>query len=129
MSKNKIVPYNPKLKVLARKLRNNSTISEIILWKNIKGKNYGYEFHRQVPIDEYIVDFYCHELNLVIEIDGNTHNYNFDNDEIRQKRLERYGIKVIRFNDIDVKQNITDVLRSIEYEISQMENKNKDFEE
>ncbi len=129
MSKNNIIPYNTRLKVLARNLRNNSTISEIILWKNIKGKNYGYEFHRQVPIDEYIVDFYCHELKLVIEIDGNTHDYNFDNDIIRQKRLESYGIKVIRFYDIDVKRNINDVLRSIEYEISQMENKNKVFEE
>ena len=71
----KIIPYNPKLKPLARKLRKNSTLSEILLWKQIKGKKLGCEFHRQVPINNYIVDFYCHELNLVIEIDGDSHNY------------------------------------------------------
>jgi len=68
-----IIPYNPKLKELARELRNNSTKSEIILWKELKGKFEGkYDFHRQKPLDNYIADFYCHELKLVIEIDGET---------------------------------------------------------
>ena len=52
MATNKIINYNPKLKALARELRNNSTLAEVLLWKNIKNKSYGYEFHRQVPIDE-----------------------------------------------------------------------------
>ena len=99
MPSNKIIPYNPRLKALARQLRKNSTLAEVLLWKNIKGKSYGYEFHRQVPIGEYIVDFFCHELNLAIEIDGNTHDYNYENDEQRQKKLESLGITFIRFSD------------------------------
>ena len=123
MSKNKIIPYNPKLKNLARKLRTNSTLSEVLLWQNIKGKSYGYEFHRQVPIDEFIVDFYCHELQLAIEIDGNTHDYNFDVDDNRQRRLESFGISFVRFSDYDVKRNINDVLRALEFVIMEIEGK------
>jgi len=121
MSTNKIIPCNPKLKNLARKLRTNSTLSEVLLWQNIKGKSYGYEFHRQVPINEFIVDFYCHELQLAIEIDGNTHDYNFEADENRQNRLESLGISFVRFCDYDVKRNINDVLRSLEFVIMEIE--------
>jgi len=121
MQKIKILPYNPKLKTLARQLRNNSTLSEVLFWKNIKGKSYGYEFHRQVPIDEFIVDFYCHELKLAIEIDGNTHDYNFDNDEKRQEKIESLGITFIRFRDIDVKRKMNDVFRALEITILDIE--------
>lgn len=124
MLKNNIISYNPKLKELARKLRKNSTLAEVLLWQNIKGKSYGYEFHRQVPVNEFIVDFYCHELHLAIEIDGYTHDYNFDQDENRQKKLERLGIIFIRFSDNDVKRNIADVLRALEFVISEIEEKN-----
>jgi very-short-patch-repair endonuclease len=123
MSQNKLIPYNPKLKNLARQLRKNSTLAEVLLWQNIKGKGYGYEFHRQVPIDEFIVDFYCHELRLAIEIDGNTHDYNYNKDEERQKILEGFGISFLRFGDQDVKHNINDVLRAIEISILEIEGK------
>ncbi len=56
------------IKQLTRNLRNNSALSEVLLWRQIKGKKLGYEFHRQVPTDEFIVDFYCHELMLGVEI-------------------------------------------------------------
>jgi very-short-patch-repair endonuclease len=125
MSKNIIIPYNPKLRSLARQLRNNSTLSEVLLWKNIKGKSFDYEFHRQVPLFDFIVDFYCHELNLAIEIDGNTHDYNYDHDEYRQKTLENIGIKFIRFSDNEVKRNINDVLRALEYKIREIEKDKK----
>jgi very-short-patch-repair endonuclease len=95
MTQNKIIPYNPKLKELARELRKNSTLSEVILWNEIKKKASGYEFHRQVPIDEYIIDFFCHELLLAIEIDGSTHDYKYDYDIYRQSRLEKYGIRKV----------------------------------
>jgi very-short-patch-repair endonuclease len=117
MKKNNIIPYNPNLKSLARDLRNNSTKSEIILWNKIKKKSLGVEFHRQVPIDEYIVDFYCHELMLAIEIDGVTHHYNFEKDDTRQKKLESFGIRVIRFDDKDVRFALNDVLRALEITI------------
>jgi very-short-patch-repair endonuclease len=84
MAKNVIIPYDPRLKQFARYLRNNSTLSEILLWKQIKNKALGIEFHRQVPIDEFIVDFYCHELMLAIEIDGISHDFKYENDLRRQ---------------------------------------------
>jgi very-short-patch-repair endonuclease len=123
--KNKIIPYNPDLKVLARKLRSNSTLSEVLLWQKIKDRTFGYEFHRQVPIDEYIVDFYCHELHLAIEIDGNTHDYNYENDQERQQRLEGFGIRFLRVSDQNVKQNMNDVLRALGAIISEIENGRK----
>ena len=58
--KRKIIPYNPKLKDLAKELRQNMTLSEILLWKKLRNKQmFGYDFDRQRPIDEYIIDFYC----------------------------------------------------------------------
>jgi len=122
MSKNKIIGYNPKLKSLARKLRKNSTLAEILLWMNIKNRALGYEFHRQVPMDKFIVDFYCHELNLVIEIDGYTHDYNFVKDTLRQTRLESFGHVVVRFTDADIKKSMNDVIRSLQVIISEIEN-------
>lgn len=85
--KRKIIPYKPYLKQLARNLRNNSTVSEIILWKYLQGKQMkGYDFHRQKPLGNYIVDFYCNELMLAIEIDGDSHDNDkaFEDDIFRQ---------------------------------------------
>jgi very-short-patch-repair endonuclease len=100
MKHRKIIPYNPKLKQLARNLRNNSSKSEIILWMRLKGKQMkGYDFHRQKPLDNYIADFFCHELMLAIEIDGYSHLL----DEVqikdakKEKRLNELGIRVLRF--------------------------------
>ena len=90
---------------------------------NIKNKTLGYEFHRQIPIDEFIVDFYCHELSLAIEVDGSKHDYNFVNDESRQEKLEKLGVFVLRFSDEDVKKFMNDVLRSIQFVIMEIENK------
>lgn len=118
--KNKIIPYNPKLKELARTLRNNSTLSEVLLWKNIKGKALGVEFHRQVPILEYIVDFYCHELRLAIEIDGEIHEYQYLEDAQRQGETEKYGVTFLRFQNIDIKYNMFSVLMIIEEKIKEL---------
>jgi len=72
----KPIPYNPNLKQLARKLRNDSTLGEILLWKELNNKQfYSYDFHRQKPLLNYIADFYCYELALVIEIDGRYHTH------------------------------------------------------
>jgi very-short-patch-repair endonuclease len=111
--KNKIIPYNPKLKEFAKELRKNSTLSEVLLWLKIKGKVMGVEFHRQVPIDNFIVDFYCHELMLAIEIDGSSHDEKQDYDQNRQLILENLGVKFIRFSDIDVKQKMGWVLEEL----------------
>ena len=121
---NKIIPYNPALKELARKLRKNSTLSEVLLWQQIKNKSLGFEFHRQVPIDNYIVDFYCHELMLCIEIDGNSHEIEsvIENDIKRQEKLEGLGVRFIRFNDKDVKKDIQNVIRAIAGRIEELKN-------
>jgi very-short-patch-repair endonuclease len=111
----KIIPYNPKLKELARRLRKNSTFSEVLLWEQIKNRKLmGCRFLRQKPIDNYIVDFFCPELMLAIEVDGITHDKKaaFDND--RQDRLESLGVKFLRFLDIDIKTNLQGVLSIIQ---------------
>lgn len=103
------------LKQLARNLRNNSTLSEVLLWQHLKGKQcLGYDFHRQKPLDNYIIDFYCCELLLAIEIDGDSHDLKQDEDKKRQQRLESLGIRFLRFRDIDVKKNMEGVLLVIE---------------
>ena len=94
---------------MARKLRNESTLAEVLLWCELRNKQIlGFQFHRQVPMLNYIVDFYCHELQLAIEIDGESHLIELiaTNDANRQKCLEAEGVKFLRFDDIDVKRNI-----------------------
>jgi very-short-patch-repair endonuclease len=116
MPKNPIILYNPKLKQLARELRNNPTYSEKILWQGLRRKQLGCEFHRQVPIDEYIIDFYCHELRLAIEIDGISHDSLFAKrrDVKRQQILENLGVKFLRFTDDEVLENPNKVIGEIE---------------
>jgi len=116
----KIIPYNPKLKVLARKLRNDMTFGEVLLWNELKNDMlWGFDFDRQRCIDNYIVDFYCKNLMLAIEIDGMSHNHEeaFAKDEIRQKRLEDLGVIFLRFTEAEVKYDIANVLRCIETKI------------
>ena len=113
--KRKIIPYNPELKDLAKELRRNMTLSEVLLWNELKQKQIlGCDFDRQRPIGNFIVDFYCKELSLAIEIDGDTHIYRYDYDDERQRSLEKLGIRFLRFEDIEVKKNMNNVLRVIE---------------
>ena len=124
MAKRKIIPYNPKLKDFAKELRNNSTKSEIILWLKLKGKQmYGYDFHRQKPIDNYILDFFCYELMLGIEVDGYSHEFLevFNKDGLKEKRMNELGISVLRFSDFEVLNDMENVLRAIEFYIEEYE--------
>ena len=86
----------------------------------IKNKALGVQFHRQVPIKEYIVDFYCNELMLAIEIDGDSHLYKYDYDQKRQGELELLGITFLRFSDFDVKQNMFSVALALEHVVFEM---------
>ena len=109
------VHYNPRLKELARALRNSSTLSEVLLWNHLKCKQMrGYDFHRQKPIDNYIVDFFCPRLRLIIEIDGQSHAFKGKEDEKRKNCLELLGFYILRFDDLDVKKNMEGVLAAIE---------------
>lgn len=118
----KIIPYNPELLSFAKKLRNNMTLGEVALWRELKGKKLGFSFSRQIPIDQYIVDFYCKDLELAIEVDGSIHfeEEQQEKDGLRQKRLESLGVRFIRFSDLDVKENLSWVLDQIKEEIDNM---------
>jgi very-short-patch-repair endonuclease len=73
----------------------------------------GYDFHRQKPIGNHIVDFFCNELLLAIEVDGSSHDSRFDEDQIRQEALEYRGLSFLRFDDAWVREDIEMVLRTI----------------
>ena len=120
----KIIPYNPKLKELARQLRNNSTFTEILLWQKLKRKQmYGYDFHRQKPINNYILDFFCHELMLGIEVDGYSHNLIevFQKDVKKIKKMDELNISILRFSDYQILNEMDNVLRAIEFYILEFE--------
>jgi very-short-patch-repair endonuclease len=122
--KRPIIPYNPRLKQRARYLRNNSTKSEAFLWNYLKGKQIlGFDFHRQRPVDNFIIDFFCQELYLAIELDGYSHflDSRMETDLRKEKRLSELGIKLIRFWDDEVLNDLENVLRVIE--ITVMERK------
>ncbi len=107
--------YNPKLKQLARELRNRSTLAEVLLWQQLKaGQRKGYDFHRQKPIDEYIVDFFAADLLLAIEIDGESLGLKGLKDEARQSRIEALGVRFLRFQDAEVKADVNAIAQSID---------------
>lgn len=112
---NKIHPYNPELKKLARKLRKNMTLGEVLLWQEIRNRQLGVQFHRQIPLYNYIVDFYCHELQLAIEIDGSSHDHAevAIEDLTRQEELESHGIYFLRFEEKEARKNLNEVLNVI----------------
>ncbi|MEC4676059.1 MAG: endonuclease domain-containing protein [Nitrospirota bacterium] len=117
MFKTNILPYDPKLKEKARYFRNNSTKAKIRLWLYLKRRQImGYDFHRQKPIGNFIVDFFCRELMLAIELDGYTHTFEevADRDEKKEQRLRESGVRVKRFRDEDVMNNIEGVMEEIE---------------
>ena len=130
MFMSKIIPYNPKLKALARKLRKDMTFGEVLLWNELKDdKFWGFDFDRQRCIDNYIVDFYCKDLMLAIEIDGISHNYEeaFAKDEIRQSRLESLGVTFIRFTESEMKNDMQNVIRALEGKIIEIVRSNKNI--
>jgi very-short-patch-repair endonuclease len=107
--------YDPGLKRLARDLRNHSTLSEILLWQQLKqDQRSGFDFHRQKPIDRYIVDFFSSSLMLAIEIDGSSHRLKGPDDELRQTRLEELGIRFLRFQDRMIRADLDAVVRAID---------------
>ena len=103
------------LKKRRKELRNNTTDAEKRLWLFVKNKQlHGRKFTRQHSIGKYIVDFYCYEEKLILELDGEQHKEQIKYDEERTKYLESLGYKVIRFNNMDVLFNTDNVLKEIE---------------
>jgi very-short-patch-repair endonuclease len=114
MPMNIIHPYRKDLVEKARYLRKNSTHGERALWAAVRNKKVlGYVFRRQRPIKYFIVDFYCPELQLGIEIDGSSHYYKFEYDLWRQNELEEMGIRFLRFSEYDARFHTEGVILEI----------------
>ena len=118
------LPYNKTLKEFSRELRSHSTLSEILLWQKLRASQFrGYAFNRQKPLGNYIVDFYCRKTNLVIEVDGGSHDYEdaVVEDGKRQQILEELGVSFLRFSDWEVKNAMSFVLGEIGYFLDDFE--------
>ncbi|MCW3128065.1 MAG: hypothetical protein JWO03_3723 [Bacteroidetes bacterium] len=125
--KGSFIPYNKGLKQFSRDLRNESTLSEVLLWKELRAGQYrGYDFNRQKPLDNYIADFYCKKLDLVIEIDGISHSSAeaVEKDKKRDEAMKKYGLTVMRIKDIQVKRKMHAVLDEINNFIDDWEKEN-----
>ncbi len=100
----------------AKKLRNEMTEAEILMWEKLRSNRFhGYKFRRQHPINIYVVDFYCHQFNLIIEIDGEYHNETNQQkrDEGRTNDLNFQGMKILRFTNDEIKSDMNTVLKKI----------------
>ncbi|MGH2552357.1 MAG: endonuclease domain-containing protein [Chitinophagaceae bacterium] len=123
----RIIPYNPNLKELAKQLRQNMTFSEVKLWNELKhGQMMGYDFDRQRPIGNYIVDFFCKDLQLALEVDSITHldEKVIEKDKIRQEDLEELGVSFLRFDALLVVNKVEAAVREIRDWIVAYEEKN-----
>ncbi len=112
--------YNKKLISRARELRKDRTEAEIIFWNEIlKNKEITkYKFTQQKPLGEFIADFYCAKLLLIVEIDGGIHKKLKNRDKERSEiLLYKYGIKVIRYNNDDILNNIDKVISDFNNQI------------
>ncbi|MBL8102531.1 MAG: endonuclease domain-containing protein [Anaerolineales bacterium] len=106
---------HPTIRQFARELRQPQTPAEVTLWRQLRNRNLKYKFRRQHPIDFFIIDFYCAEAKLLIEIDGPSHleKEQKEYDQARTEYLETIGYKVIRFTNDDVRYNIHAVVTAI----------------
>jgi len=105
---------NPTLTARARELRKNMTPAERILWKELRGRRFAsFKFRRQQPFGLYILDFFCSNARLSLEIDGETHLGNEKSDEKRSAWLEEQGVKVLRFWNTQVYDELESVLELI----------------
>ena len=116
--------YNLKKHTKTRKaLRNNMPPAEVILWTHLKRKRFrGLKFRRQYGIDRYVVDFYCPKLRLAIEVDGINHLGKKQKlkDQKRQAEIESCGIKVLRYMNTDIYDNIDGVVEDLNCKINEM---------
>jgi very-short-patch-repair endonuclease len=111
-----MLPYNRNLKQRSRQLRKNMTDAERLLWAKIRLKQLkGYQFYRQKPVGDYIVDFLCPRAKLVVEVDGSQHlsDETIEYDGTRDEYLSGLGLRVLRFTNSDVLTNIDGVVENI----------------
>lgn len=113
---------NPFIFEKAKELRKQQTESEEKLWNCLRKNQMGFKFRRQHPIYNYIADFYCHPIKLVIEIDGEYHleSEQKEYDKLRSEDLAEFGITVVRFSNAEVLNNIEFVITRIKENISKL---------
>jgi len=104
--------------IKARYLRHQETNAEKILWEELRDRKLGVKFRRQHPLDKFILDFYAPEIKLAIELDGSLHKENREYDKLRTEYLNSHGIKIIRFWNSEVENNLLEVMRKIKDEIT-----------
>ena len=110
----------------AQFLRRNETKAEKLLWEKLRNNQLGgLKFRRQHPVNIYIADFYCHKFKLIIELDGDYHNQEEQKqkDEVRTEVLRLNDLKIIRFKNEEVEQDINQVLTAIKNKIEQLKEK------
>jgi very-short-patch-repair endonuclease len=118
-----IIPYDARLVKPSRELRKRQTEAEAILWALLRRKNVSsYKFTRQKPIDKFIVDFYCSKLLLGVEVDGPIHKQREQYDERRTQIINYYDIKMIRFRNEEIFDDLPAVARVLSKEIRLREN-------
>jgi very-short-patch-repair endonuclease len=122
----KFLPYEIRLTEKARENRRNPTVAERKMWYEVLGNKEfdGLKFIRQKPIDHFIIDFYCAELMLAVEIDGDSHDEQREYDELRTERLKDFGITVIRYANTDILHNLNGVYQDLKNKV-EMLRKNK----
>lgn len=108
--------YNPSSKQRSRNLRKKQTPAEMLLWSRLRNRQFlNIKFRRQVPIGKFIVDFYSEELNLIIEVNGSSHDDNkFNYDIARLNYLKASGFRVLEFTEFEIKANVYNVLQTLE---------------
>ena len=110
-----MIPYREGLVERAKQLRKNSTYTEVLLWKAICRKRLGIDFVRQKPLLGFIVDFYCKDLRLAIEIDEASHDDKYEYDLERETLIKQYGVSFLRFSTQEILNNLNTVLTKIRY--------------
>jgi len=120
MRNHNILPYSPAARDLSRRLRKNPTKVEIKFWKLVKSSSLNIVLRRQLPILDYVVDFYIKELGLAIEIDGKYHDDQFLEDATRQGRIEELGVRFMRFSNDDVLNKPNEVLDKLKSKIDEL---------
>ncbi len=109
------LPKNKELQNRAKSLRKGYNLAEVILWKQVRNKDFHQiDFDRQRIIGNYIVDFYVKSLGLVIEIDGSSHNFKEEYDEKRDGFLESLNLKIFKISDFRIKNDLINVMKELE---------------
>ncbi|MBS1492441.1 MAG: DUF559 domain-containing protein [Bacteroidetes bacterium] len=112
-----------KYKEFRKELRNNSTVGEQVLWQKLKGSQFlDLKFRRQYSVEKYVIDFYCPELKLGIEVDGASHNRETskEDDEARTRYLNAHAVNIVRFKDYEIIENVEKVLQILETKVMKL---------